>query len=114
MLRHAVASELRRRGVPGWVVSGLIGHKKGKAAATTGGYAKHDPAYFGKARKALDAWLTDLAKDVPWLRVVSAGAAGTGNSKARARKPRRCWFEGGGRYKDRTCDPYHVKVVLYR
>jgi hypothetical protein len=20
----------------------------------------------------------------------------------------------GGRYKDRTCDPYHVKVVLYR
>ena len=79
MLRHAVASELRRRGVPGWVASGLIGHKKGKAAATTGGYAKHDPAYLGKARKALDAWLTDLAKDVPWLRVVNAGAAGTGN-----------------------------------
>ncbi|GAP66318.1 putative phage integrase/recombinase [Mizugakiibacter sediminis] len=20
----------------------------------------------------------------------------------------------GGRYRDRTCDPYHVKVVLYR
>ena len=34
--------------------------------------------------------------------------------RRKARKPRRCWFEGGGRYKDRTCDPYHVKVVLYR
>jgi hypothetical protein len=22
--------------------------------------------------------------------------------------------ENGARYKDRTCDPYHVKVVLYR
>ena len=100
MLRHAVASELRRRGVPGWVVSGLIGHKKGKAAATTGGYAKHDPAYFGKARKALDAWLTDLAKDVPWLRVVSAGAAGTGNNNGASPKAapllvRRWWAVQG-------------------
>ncbi len=23
-------------------------------------------------------------------------------------------LEAGGRYRDRTCDPYHVKVVLYR
>jgi hypothetical protein len=22
--------------------------------------------------------------------------------------------ENGARYRDRTCDPYHVKVVLYR
>jgi hypothetical protein len=22
--------------------------------------------------------------------------------------------EGGGRDRDRTCDPYHVKVVLFR
>jgi len=41
-------------------VSGLIGYKRGEAAAT-GGYAKFDPAYLGKARKALDAWLADLA-----------------------------------------------------
>jgi len=74
VLRHTVASELRRRGVPGWEVSGLIGHKRGDAAATTGGYAKFDPAYLGKARKALDAWLADLAKDVPRLRGVSPGS----------------------------------------
>ena len=74
VLRHTVASELRKRGVPGWEVSGLIGHKKGEAAATTGGYAKFDPAYMGKARKALDAWIADLAKDVPRLRGVSPGS----------------------------------------
>ena len=74
VLRHTVASELRRRGVPGWEVSGLIGHKKGEAASTTGGYAKFDPSYLGKARKALDAWIADLAKDVPRLRGVSAGS----------------------------------------
>jgi len=79
VLRHTVASELRRRGVPGWEVSGLIGHKRGEAAATTGGYAKFDPAYLGKARKALDAWLADLAKDVPRLRGVSAGSVGARN-----------------------------------
>lgn len=25
-----------------------------------------------------------------------------------------CWTWSGGRYRVRTCDPYHVKVVLYR
>ena len=74
VLRHTVASELRRRGVPGWEVSGLIGHTRGEAAATTGGYAKFDPAYLGKARKAIDAWLVDLAKDVPALRGVTSGS----------------------------------------
>jgi hypothetical protein len=24
------------------------------------------------------------------------------------------YFLGGGRDRDRTCDPYHVKVVLFR
>ena len=75
VLRHTVASELRKRGVPGWEVSGLVGHKRGEAAATTGGYAKFDPAYMDKARKALDAWVADLARDVPQLRGVSPGSA---------------------------------------
>ena len=71
VLRHTVASELRRRGVPGWEVSGQLGHKTG---GTTETYAKFDPAYLGKARKALDAWMTDLAKDVPKLRGVTSGS----------------------------------------
>jgi integrase len=30
VLRHTVAEELRRRGIPDWEVSGQSGHKKGE------------------------------------------------------------------------------------
>jgi integrase len=74
ILRHTVASELRRRGVPGWEVSGLLGHKRGDAHSTTNVYAKFDPEFLGNARGAIDAWMTDLARDVPRLRGVTAGS----------------------------------------
>lgn len=64
VLRHTVATELRRRGVPHWEVSGQIGHKK---AGTSEIYAKFDPDYLGAARTALDAWLDDLSRSVPRL-----------------------------------------------
>lgn len=60
--------ELRRRGVPEWDVKGLMGHTGG---GVTEGYAKFDG---DKVRKALDAWMTDLARDVPALRGVSSGS----------------------------------------
>lgn len=66
VLRHTVATELRRRGVPHWEVSGQIGHKK---AGTSEIYAKFDPAYLGAARIALDAWMDDLSEKVERLRV---------------------------------------------
>jgi hypothetical protein len=66
-----VATELRRRGVPAWEVSGLLGHRQ---AGTSEIYAKFDPDYLGKARMALEDWLADLARDVPWLAGVSAGS----------------------------------------
>jgi integrase len=65
VLRHTVATELRRRGVPHWEVSGQIGHKK---AGTSEIYAKFDPDYLGAARIALDAWMDDLSRKVPRLR----------------------------------------------
>ena len=71
VLRHTVASELRRRGVPEWDVAGLMGHTG--ESATTAGYAKFDGA---KVRKALDAWMADLAKDVPALHGVTSGSVG--------------------------------------
>ncbi|GAB2592681.1 hypothetical protein ISP15_09305 [Dyella jejuensis] len=52
MLRHTVAAELRRRGVPSWEVSGQIGHKR---AGTSEIYARFDPDYLSKAARALDA-----------------------------------------------------------
>ena len=72
VLRHTVATELRRRGVPHWEVSGQIGHKK---AGTSEIYAKFDPDYLGAARTALDAWLEDLARSVPRLRGQSGVSA---------------------------------------
>ena len=74
VLRHTVATELRRRGVPDWEASGLIGHKK---AGTSEIYAKFDPSYLGKARKAIDAWMRDLSKDVPRLAGVISGSVKT-------------------------------------
>jgi integrase len=65
ILRHTVATELRRRGVPPWEVSGLLGHRK---AGTSEIYAKFDPHYLGSARLALDAMLGELARKVPRLR----------------------------------------------
>lgn len=68
VLRHTVATELRKRGVPGWEVSGLLGHTRGDAEATTAAYAKYDPAFLGNARRELDAWMSEIAKTVPRLR----------------------------------------------
>ena len=70
VLRHTAATHLRQAGVPGWEVSGFLGHTGGDSAKTTEIYAKFDPKYLGKARKELDAWMRDLAKDVPRLRQV--------------------------------------------
>jgi integrase len=89
VLRHTVATELRRRGVPGWEVSGLLGHKAGDDShPTTAIYAKYDPSYLGKATRAIDAFMRDLAKDVPALRGVSAGSVTRQRKTARTPKSR--------------------------
>ena len=83
VLRHTVASELRRRGVPKWDVAGLMGHEDDSGSATTGDYAKFDGE---RVRKALDAWMRDLANDVPALRGVRPGAAIPDKKTARSAK----------------------------
>lgn len=62
MLRHTVASELRRLGVPEWDVKGVLGHT---GSGVTDGYAKFDGE---RVRDVLDAWMIDLSRDVPALR----------------------------------------------
>lgn len=57
VLRHTVATELRRRGVPAWEASGLLGHKR---AGTSEIYAKFDPDYLSLARAAIDEWMAEL------------------------------------------------------
>ena len=69
VLRHTFGAEMRRRAVPGWDVSGQFGHT-GQAEATTERYSPH----FGeRIREAVDAWMEDLARDVPKLRGVMSG-----------------------------------------
>ena len=62
-IRHTMATELRKRGVPPWEVSGLLGHKSA-GYATTERYAKYDPDYLGMAAKGIDAYFTELQEHV--------------------------------------------------
>lgn len=58
-IRHTMATELRKRAVPPWEVSGMLGHKSAEYR-TTEIYAKYDPSYLGKAVTAIDAYFTEL------------------------------------------------------
>jgi len=58
-LRHTMATELRKRGVPPWEVAGMLGHKSG-GYRTTEIYAKYDPDFLGKAVEAIDTYFTEL------------------------------------------------------
>lgn len=78
VLRHTVGTELRRRGVPGWDLSGQFGHKKGESAPMTENYAKFDPAYLASAKAAFDAWMRELAAEVPRMRGAAAGRPAAG------------------------------------
>ncbi len=58
-IRHTMAKELRRRGVPPWEVQGMLGHKMG-GYRTTEIYAKYDPSYLSVARVTIDAIMADI------------------------------------------------------
>ncbi|NUS37636.1 MAG: tyrosine-type recombinase/integrase [Lysobacter sp.] len=78
ILRHTVGTELRRRGVPGWDISGQLGHVRGESAPTTENYAKFDPEYLARAKAAFDSWMGELAVRVPRLRDATAMKLGGG------------------------------------
>lgn len=61
-IRHTIATELRRRGVPGGEISGQLGHIDPEMHRTSSIYAKHDPAYLGKAAKALTKIWSEVQK----------------------------------------------------
>lgn len=58
-IRHTMATELRKRGVPPWEVAGMLGHRSA-GYRTTEIYAKYDPTYLGKAVEAIDAYFSEL------------------------------------------------------
>jgi len=57
-IRHTMATELRKRGVPKWEVEGWLGHKAGDP---TEAYAIYDPDYLSAGRRAIDAYFRELA-----------------------------------------------------
>ena len=54
-IRHTVATELRRQGVPEWDVSGYLGHKD-PGSSTTSLYAHWRPDYMRAASEAMDKY----------------------------------------------------------
>jgi integrase len=56
-LRHTMAAELRRRGVPAWEVEGLLGHRRPGATET---YAEFSPDYLSQGRQAIDTYFAEL------------------------------------------------------
>jgi integrase len=59
-IRHTVATELRRRGVPAEQISVLLGHRPADMDRMTAVYAKYDPRYLAEAVAALQALLTEV------------------------------------------------------
>lgn len=57
-IRHTVAAEMRKRGVPVWEVAGFLGHSSGYK--TTERYAKFGPDHLAGAVRAIDAYFADL------------------------------------------------------
>jgi integrase len=57
-IRHTVAAEMRKRGVPVWEVAGFLGHSLGYK--TTERYAKFGPDHRAEAVRALDSYFADL------------------------------------------------------
>jgi integrase len=60
-LRHTMATELRRRGVPYWETEGWLGHR---IKSTSERYAVFSPDYLAEGRKAIDAYFDELQKKV--------------------------------------------------
>ena len=99
-IRKACATWLRREGVPEWDVLGMLGHRAG--GSQTERYAHWRPEFMRAAAASLERLI--LAVSPPWLASYLPVAA---------EAPRKSLIVGGRTW-DRTTDPYHVKVVLYR
>ena len=70
-LRHTMATELRRRGVPLWEVQGFLGHRVGSRVTET--YAKFGPDHLMAGVRAIDAYFADLGAKLggesPWSKL---------------------------------------------
>jgi hypothetical protein len=68
-LRHTIATELRRRGVPGEELSVLLGHKPAELQPMTAVYARYDPNYLIAALRSVDVIIGEVDHHArEWIR----------------------------------------------
>ena len=122
-IRHTIATELRRRGVPEWECRGFMGHRSG---GVTERYAKFQPDHLGAAIKAIDAYCAELHAISRTPMVLGPpdtrqfdhpntrhSVQDTRQLRASRKRASSKSLKSGRREWDRTTDPHHVKVVLY-
>ncbi len=113
--RHLVTTVLRRskhsHGVTEDDISLQLGHKRPQAR-TTAGYGEWEPDYLLNAANAIDVWLLSLQRKVSNRSLFSQGYPRF--IRPQTIETKQVIENNGGRDRDRTCDPYHVKVVLSR
>ena len=71
-IRHTMATELRRAGVPLWDVEGMMGHKM---PSTSERYAHYAPGYLSSAVNAIDDYFDTHCADVVrqrWVKVADS------------------------------------------
>jgi len=109
-IRHTIATELRRRGVPEMELAGLLGHSMPNFR-TTGRYAKYAPDYLSKAREAVDQIANEIGRVAarPISPETSVRASCVLLPKPRVTNPLNLGAGDG----IRTHDPNLGKVVLY-
>jgi integrase len=119
-LRHKMATELAARGVPGETLGRQLGHRS-PDLRTTERYIKFDPRHLAEAKHAIEDYLTDLNRltDRELIRPDTSKILLTHVSEDDGRDDRNTQipiaaleFMSGGRHRDRTCDPFHVKERL--
>ena len=115
-LRHSVATELARRGVPPLEIAHILGHRM-PDLRTTGRYVHVRPEHLAAAREALDALAKEIGRAATRPILLSAATtprascvlAPQPSGTTPAAKP---WKTGAGEG-IRTLDPNLGKVVLY-
>ncbi len=105
-MRHTVASELRRQGVPPAQIAGLLGHTMPNWR-TTERYAKYDPRFMAETTAALNEFFNEIALRTETA-LIPQRVSGVLVPRSGGHNP----LETGGRGWVRTSDPYGVNVVL--